>query len=56
MNDNPKLIVKNDGLNITNLGKAYSKKPVVRSVSLKIQRGEAVGLLEARSFMQSIRS
>ena len=45
MNDNPKLIVKNDGLNITNLGKAYSKKPVVRSVSLKIQRGEAVGLL-----------
>ena len=45
MNDNPKLIVKNDGLNITNLGKTYSKKPVVRSVSLKIQRGEAVGLL-----------
>ena len=45
MNGNPKLIVKNDGLNITNLGKTYSKKPVVRSVSLKIQRGEAVGLL-----------
>jgi lipopolysaccharide export system ATP-binding protein len=45
MNNNPKLIVKNDGLVITNLGKSYSKKPVVRSVSLKIQRGEAVGLL-----------
>ena len=45
MNDNPKLIIKNDGLDVTNLGKSFSKKPVVRSVSLKIQRGEAVGLL-----------
>jgi len=45
MNNNPKLIVNNDGLVVTNLGKSFSKKPVVRSVSLKIQRGEAVGLL-----------
>jgi lipopolysaccharide export system ATP-binding protein len=45
MNDNPKLIIQNDGLVVTNLGKSYSKKPAVRSASLKIQRGEAVGLL-----------
>ena len=44
-NDNPKLIVKNNGLVVTNLGKSFQKKPVVRSVSLQIQRGEAVGLL-----------
>ena len=45
MNNNPKLIIQNDGLVVTNLGKSYSKKPAVRSASLKIQRGEAVGLL-----------
>ena len=44
-NSNPKLIVKNNGLVVTNLGKSFQKKPVVRSVSLQIQRGEAVGLL-----------
>jgi lipopolysaccharide export system ATP-binding protein len=33
------------GLSIENLGKSYSRKPVVRSVSLNISRGEAVGLL-----------
>ena len=41
----PKLIIKNDGLVVTNLGKSFYKRPVVRSVSLDIQRGEAVGLL-----------
>ena len=30
---------------VTNLGKSFQKRPVVRSVSLQIQRGEAVGLL-----------
>ena len=44
-NDNPKLIIKNDGLVVTNLGKSFQKRPVVRSVSLQMQRGEAVGLL-----------
>ena len=44
-NINPKLIVKNDGLVVTNLGKSFQKRPVVRSVSLQIQKGEAVGLL-----------
>ena len=41
----PKLIIQNDGLVVTNLGKSFNKKPVVRSISLEIQRGEAVGLL-----------
>ena len=44
-NNDPKLIIKNDGLVVTNLGKSFYKRPVVRSVSLGIQRGEAVGLL-----------
>jgi lipopolysaccharide export system ATP-binding protein len=33
------------GLVATNLGKRYKKRPVVRNVSLSVQRGEAVGLL-----------
>ena len=41
----PKLIIQNDGLVVTSLGKSFNKKPVVRSISLEIQRGEAVGLL-----------
>ena len=45
MNNNPKLIVRNDGLIVDKIGKSYSKKPVVRGISLKIQKGEAVGLL-----------
>ncbi len=47
MNDiiNPKLIVNNEGLNINSVGKSFKKRPIVRGVSLKIQRGEAVGLL-----------
>ena len=43
--NNPKLIVKNDGLVIDSIGKSYLKKPVVRGISLSIQKGEAVGLL-----------
>ena len=47
MNDiiNPKLIVNNEGLTINSIGKSFKKRPIVRGVSLKIQRGEAVGLL-----------
>ena len=43
--NDPKLIINNDGLVVTNLGKSFQKRPVVRSVSLQIQKGEAVGLL-----------
>jgi len=41
----PTLIIQNDGLVVTNIGKSYKKRPVVRSISLQIQKGEAVGLL-----------
>ena len=45
MENNPRLIIKNDGLVVDSIGKSYSKKPVVRSISVQIQKGEAVGLL-----------
>lgn len=41
----PILVDKSSGLAALNLGKNYSKRPVVRNVSLKVERGEAVGLL-----------
>lgn len=41
----PKLVSSNDGLIIHKIGKSYNKRPVIREVSLKVQRGEAVGLL-----------
>lgn len=37
--------LKGNGLRIENLGKSYGRKPVVRDVSLTLNRGEAVGLL-----------
>jgi lipopolysaccharide export system ATP-binding protein len=41
----PKLVASNPGLVTTSLGKRFKKRPVVRGVSLSVQRGEAVGLL-----------
>ena len=41
----PILVEKTSGLVVRNLGKQYAKRPVVRNVSLELQRGEAVGLL-----------
>ena len=41
----PRLIQKNDGLVASNLGKRFKMRPVLRNVSLSVQRGEAVGLL-----------
>ena len=41
----PVLIAKNEGLVVTSLGKQFKKRPVLRDVSLRVQRGEAVGLL-----------
>ena len=35
----------NQGLSATGVGKVYSKRPVVRNVSVSVRRGEAVGLL-----------
>lgn len=41
----PQLVVKNKGLEAYHLGKRYGGKPVVRDVTITLQRGEAVGLL-----------
>jgi lipopolysaccharide export system ATP-binding protein len=44
----PKLVVEQNetqGLVATGIGKSFSKRRVVRNVSLRLQRGEAVGLL-----------
>ena len=41
----PRLVADNPGLIAGNLGKRFKKRPVVRDVSLSVQRGEVVGLL-----------
>ena len=41
----PKLAAENMGLVVRHIGKTYKKRPVLRDVSLRVQRGEAVGLL-----------
>ncbi|MGA0394264.1 MAG: LPS export ABC transporter ATP-binding protein, partial [Rhodospirillales bacterium] len=43
--DGPRLVADNPGLYASNLGKRFKKRPVVRGVSLHVQRGEVVGLL-----------
>jgi len=43
--EGPKLVAVNRGLEVQRLGKRYGGRPVVRDVSLSVQRGEAVGLL-----------
>lgn len=43
--DGPRLVSSNRGLVVQNLGKRYKSRPVLRDVSLSVQRGEAVGLL-----------
>jgi lipopolysaccharide export system ATP-binding protein len=47
MNEMPqmKVVPGSGGLYASGLGKRYKKRPVVRNVSLSLQRGEAVGLL-----------
>lgn len=41
----PRLVHSNSGLEASHLGKRYKGRPVLRDVSLTVQRGEAVGLL-----------
>ena len=41
----PKLVSDNRGLLASNIGKRFKKRPVLRDVTLTVQRGEAVGLL-----------
>jgi lipopolysaccharide export system ATP-binding protein len=40
-----RLVADNAGLVARNLGKSFKKRPVLRDVSVSVQRGEAVGLL-----------
>ncbi len=41
----PRMVGGDGGLVATGVGKTYKKRPVVRNVTLRVQRGEAVGLL-----------
>jgi len=45
MREAPRLIAENEGLWARNIGKAFKKRPVLRDVSVHVQRGEVVGLL-----------
>ena len=41
----PRLVTHNQGLVAKNMGKRFKKRPVIRGVSMTLQRGEVVGLL-----------
>jgi lipopolysaccharide export system ATP-binding protein len=41
----PRLVADNTGLMAASLGKSFRKRPVLRDVSVTVQRGEVVGLL-----------
>ena len=41
----PRVVEGSKGLQVDRIGKAFNKRPVVRSVSLTLKRGEVVGLL-----------
>src|SRR5580765_480808 len=41
----PRVIEGSQGLTVTRIGKSFRRRPVVRSVSLTLKRGEVVGLL-----------
>src|SRR5271154_4736928 len=41
----PRLVAPRTGLQATNLGKSFKKRPVLRGVSISVRQGEAVGLL-----------
>ena len=43
--EGPRLVTDNVGLMAVNIGKSFKKRPVLRGVTLALQRGEAVGLL-----------
>lgn len=43
--DKPRLAMHNQGLVAQHIGKTYKKRPVLRDVNLRVQRGDAVALL-----------
>src|SRR5262245_43199914 len=45
LENRPRIVESGAGLVATRIGKSFNKRPVVRSVSLSVKRGEVVGLL-----------
>jgi lipopolysaccharide export system ATP-binding protein len=43
--ESPRLVADNAGLAALNIGKSFKKRPVLRGVTVSLQRGEAIGLL-----------
>ena len=43
--DGPQLVAETQGLVISNIGKSFKKRPVLRDVSVELHRGEIIGLL-----------
>jgi len=43
--DRPHLVTENAGLQVQKIGKRFKKRPVLRDVSMSLNRGEVVGLL-----------
>ena len=43
--EGPRLVADNQGLVVSQVGKRFKRRPVLRDVSLSVDRGEAVGLL-----------
>ena len=41
----PTLVAENSGLQVHKIGKRFKKRPVLRDVSMHLNRGEVVGLL-----------
>ena len=41
----PKIVVSNKGLSIKKLGKIINNRPILRDISLQVNKGEIVGLL-----------
>ncbi len=41
----PQLIAETQGLVVSNIGKSFKKRPVLRDVSVELRRGEIIGLL-----------
>ena len=43
----PRVVEGGKGLVVTRIGKSFKQRPVVRSVSLSVKRGEVIGLSRA---------